>query len=66
VKYFSGNLLSEKVVGKTRARLRNSNNPKRRGVKNLNTSRERLGWVALSLLAAHVVSAQISAGTKPI
>lgn len=35
-------------------------------VKNLNASLERLAWVAISLVAAHVVSAQISAGTKPI
>ena len=66
MKCFSGNLLFGKVVGKTRARLRNSNYPKRRGVKNLNASLERLASVALLLLTAHIVSAQISAGTKPI
>jgi hypothetical protein len=35
-------------------------------VKNLNTSLERLACIAISLLTAHIVSAQISAGTKPI
>lgn len=35
-------------------------------MKNLNPSFARLACVAISLLAAHIVSAQISAGTKPI
>jgi len=38
----------------------------RKDVKNLNTSLERLACVAISLLMAHIVLAQIGAGTKPI
>jgi len=35
-------------------------------VKHLNTSLERFAWLAILLIMAHIVSAQISAGTKPI
>lgn len=66
MKCFSGNLFSRKVVGKTRARLKNSNYQKRRGVKHLNTSFARLAWLAILLIMAHIVPAQIGAGTKPI
>jgi hypothetical protein len=66
VKCFSGNLLSRKVVGKTRARLKNSNYQKRRGVKHLNTSFARFAWLAILLIMAQIVPAQIGAGTKPI